>query len=114
LTGHRELTAQQIQATLMALSVETAADAIEGHAPADAVVIACGGGTRNDALMRQLSTRLQRKISTTDEFGIDPQWVEPMAFAWLAMQTLSGRPGNLPAVTGAEGPRVLGAIHPGR
>ncbi len=113
LAEHRELSPQQVQATLLALSVESVADAIEQHAPADSVVIACGGGTRNDALMRQLSDRLQRKILMTDEFGIDPQWVEPMAFAWLAMQTLSGRAGNLPDVTGAEGPRVLGTVHPG-
>ena len=44
--------------------------------------------------------------------GVDPDFVEAMGFAWLARQTLAARPGNLPSVTGARGPRVLGAIHP--
>jgi anhydro-N-acetylmuramic acid kinase len=44
--------------------------------------------------------------------GIDPDWVEAIAFAWLAKQSLDGKPGNLPAVTGARGERVLGAIYP--
>ena len=48
----------------------------------------------------------------TDELGIGADWVEALAFAWLARQTLCGEPGNLPEVTGATGPRVLGAIYP--
>jgi anhydro-N-acetylmuramic acid kinase len=52
------------------------------------------------------------KLAQTDELGIAADWVEATAFAWLAKQTMEGRPGNLPAVTGASGPRVLGAIYP--
>ena len=44
--------------------------------------------------------------------GLDPDYVEAMGFAWLARETLAGRPGNLPGVTGARGFRVLGAIYP--
>ena len=51
-------------------------------------------------------------METTDVVGIDPDWVEASAFAWLARQTLAGLPGNLPSVTGARRPVVLGAIHP--
>jgi len=52
------------------------------------------------------------ELRTTAELGLDPQWVEPVAFAWLARQTLNGLPGNIPTVTGAKGERVLGAIYP--
>ncbi len=51
-------------------------------------------------------------IDTTSALGLDPDWVEAAAFAWLAKQTLPGRPGNIPAVTGARGSRILGAIYP--
>jgi anhydro-N-acetylmuramic acid kinase len=50
-------------------------------------------------------------LASTAEFGLDPDHVEAMGFAWLARQTLHGKPGNLPTVTGAAGPRILGAIH---
>ena len=52
------------------------------------------------------------RVTTTSALGLDPDWVEAMAFAWLARETLAGREGNLPEVTGACGPRVLGAIYP--
>ena len=51
-------------------------------------------------------------MTTTDAVGVDPEWVEAWAFAWLAKQTLAGLPGNVPAVTGALGARVLGGIYP--
>jgi len=76
-------------------------------------VYACGGGTRNPELMQALARALApAHLTVTSELGLDPQWVEPVAFAWLARQTLEGKPGNLPEVTGANGPRILGAIYP--
>ncbi|NUO76606.1 MAG: anhydro-N-acetylmuramic acid kinase, partial [Lysobacter sp.] len=51
-------------------------------------------------------------VESTARHGVDPDFVEAMGFAWLARQTLSGLPGNLPSVTGARGPRVLGVVHP--
>ena len=73
----------------------------------------CGGGARNSALMDELSRRLQpRTVESTALHGVPVDQVEALAFAWLARETLAGRPGNLPAVTGARGPRVLGAIYP--
>ena len=76
-------------------------------------LIVCGGGTKNGALLRRLAGLLAPALlETSDRHGIDPQLVEAAAFAWLAKQTLDGRPGNLPSVTGARGPRVLGAVYP--
>jgi anhydro-N-acetylmuramic acid kinase len=63
--------------------------------------------------MADLQTRMPRsRVATTSTAGVDPDWVEAMAFAWLARETLASRPSSLPEVTGAVGPRVLGAIYP--
>ena len=63
--------------------------------------------------MQQLTDRIGgTAVTTTEAIGVDPEWVEAWAFAWLAEQTLAGQPGNVPAVTGATGPRVLGGIYP--
>ena len=76
-------------------------------------VIACGGGVRNPVLMRAIAACLPGVVvESSAAHGLDPDFVEAMAFAWLARETLAGRPGNLPAVTGAAGPRVLGVVHP--
>ena len=73
----------------------------------------CGGGARNDDLLRRVRQRLpETVVETTDAHGLPAEWVEAAAFAWLAREALAGRPGNLPSVTGAAGPRILGAIHP--
>ena len=67
----------------------------------------------NADLMRRLRAALgDRPLATTDVLGVPADWVEAMAFAWLARQTLRQEPGNLPEVTGARGPRVLGAVYP--
>ena len=77
------------------------------------VVRVCGGGARNTWLMERLTDRLgDTVVTTTEAIGVDPEWVEAWAFAWLAEQTLAGQPGNVPAVTGATGARVLGGIFP--
>ncbi len=102
-----------VQATLLELSAATAADALLAQQPATARVIACGGGVRNPRLLERIAARLPGvAIEDTAAYGLDPDFVEAMAFAWLARETLAGRPGNLPAVTGAHGPRVLGVVHP--
>ena len=73
----------------------------------------CGGGARNAWLMQRLNDRLEgTPVTTTEDIGVDPEWVEAWAFAWLAEQTLAGLAGNVPAVTGAAGARVLGGIYP--
>jgi anhydro-N-acetylmuramic acid kinase len=76
-------------------------------------IYVCGGGAANAALMSRLAAELPGlSVATTMDLGIDPDWVEACAFAWLARQTLLLQPGNLASVTGAAGPRVLGAIYP--
>ena len=102
-----------VQATLLALSVRTIADALRAAQPHTQRVIACGGGVHNPLLMAALAAAMPGSVVESSAMhGLDPDFVEAMAFAWLARETLAGRPGNLPAVTGAAGPRVLGAIYP--
>ncbi|WP_049622954.1 anhydro-N-acetylmuramic acid kinase [Frateuria defendens] len=102
-----------VQASLLELTARSVADAIVRHAPDAEDVLACGGGVHNPVLMERLAACLApRRVLGTAEFGIDPDYLEATAFAWLARQRVLGRPGNLPAVTGARGPRVLGAVHP--
>lgn len=100
-----------VQATLLALSVRTIAVAIRDNGPAVDEVLGCGGGVHNGALMKALADELAPiTVGSTADIGIDPDFVEAATFAWLARERLHGRPGNLPTVTGARGPRLLGAI----
>jgi anhydro-N-acetylmuramic acid kinase len=101
-----------VQATLLALTAETITDAVTRFCAGAREIYLCGGGARNAALTRALEERLApRKVAATDALDIDAEHVEATAFAWLAGRTLASQPGNLPAVTGAHGPRVLGAIY---
>ena len=102
-----------VQATLLALTTRTVTEAITSHVNDCQRVLVCGGGVSNAALMRQLRAALGRPVGSTATYGIDPQWMEPIAFAWLARASMSGEPGNLPSVTGAAGPRILGSINRG-
>lgn len=108
-------TAADVQATLCELTAVTLRDAIQLHAGGTpARVFVCGGGTYNLQLMRRIGAELGGvPVSSTAELGVDPMQVEAAAFAWLAHRHLARLPGNLPAVTGARGPRVLGGLYPG-
>lgn len=102
-----------VQATLCELTATAIARALDAHCADAREVYLCGGGARNDALRGRLAALLPaRRVTITDELGIAAESVEAAAFAWLAQRTLAGEPGNLPQVTGARGPRVLGAIYP--
>lgn len=102
-----------VQATLLEFTARSSADAILRHAANSRRILVCGGGGRNARLMDRLTALLApRIVESTAAHGIDPDFVEAAAFAWLAAATLAGRPGNLPEVTGARGPRILGAIYP--
>lgn len=102
-----------VQATLLALSALTIADALRAAQPGTARLIACGGGVHNAALMRALADALPGvTVESSAAHGLDPDYVEAMGFAWLARRTLLGLPGNLPSVTGAAGPRILGGVYP--
>jgi anhydro-N-acetylmuramic acid kinase len=102
--------AQAVQATLLELTARSVADAVSRHCRGAQRIIVCGGGAKNTALMRRLAA-LGAAGSKRATRGIDPQLVEATAFAWLAQRALEGLPGNLPSVTGADGPRVLGAVY---
>jgi anhydro-N-acetylmuramic acid kinase len=102
-----------VQATLLEFTAISISRAVRVSCPGAREVLTCGGGARNLALLRRLAALLPgKRVTTTAALGIEPEHVEALAFAWLARQALKGRPGNLPAVTGAHGPRVLGAIYP--
>lgn len=103
---------QDVQATLALLTARSIAGAVERWAPRSRTVFVCGGGAHNAHLMQRLASELgDRRIDTTARLGLPPDWVEAAAFAWLAMRTLEGKPGNLPSVTGAAAPVILGGVY---
>jgi anhydro-N-acetylmuramic acid kinase len=107
-------TPADVQATLLALTGNSIATAIQSFCKGAQEIYLCGGGAHNVALISHLQNALpQCLIQKSEVLGIDADWMEAIAFAWLAQQTLHLRPGNLPAVTGARHPCVLGAIYPG-
>ncbi|MDO9611885.1 MAG: anhydro-N-acetylmuramic acid kinase [Serpentinimonas sp.] len=105
-----------VQATLTRLTARSVAQAVQGldwgRAGLQQAWV-CGGGSRNACLMQMLAEELPGvSVQPSEVAGWPAHWVEPAAFAWLALQALEGKTGNLPSVTGASGPRVLGAIYP--
>jgi anhydro-N-acetylmuramic acid kinase len=107
------LAPEDVQATLLELTARSIADALKAEMPAAAALIACGGGARNGRLMRRLAELLPGvAIETSADHGLPVDQVEAAAFAWLAGCFKEKRPGNLPAVTGAAGPRLLGCLYP--
>ncbi|WP_115290647.1 anhydro-N-acetylmuramic acid kinase [Ectopseudomonas mendocina] len=117
LLGHLQalppLASEDVQATLVELTACSIVSALRNaQAHTDALLV-CGGGAHNACLMQRLSEMLPgAAVSSTAIEGVDPDWVEAMAFAWLAHCALEGIPGNRPSVTGAKGLRILGAIYP--
>ena len=108
LSEARTIAPQDVQATLAALTARTISDAIKGSGTTACFV--CGGGVFNASIMRGLPAALHAQ--STDALGVDPMHVEALAFAWLARQCFASAPGNVPAVTGAKGLRILGAVYP--
>ena len=101
-----------VQRTLLELTAASVADALHATQTGTRRVLVCGGGVHNPLLLQRLAARLPGiTVESTAVHGVDPDFVEAMGFAWLARETLAQRPGNLPGVTGASGPRILGAIH---
>ena len=112
-SGARVPAPVDVQATLAVLTAEAIARDVRRHAADARRLIVCGGGARNGFVMRQLALALPGvAVQTTDDFGVPVSQVEAIAFAWLARQCVHRAPGNVPTVTGAAGPRVLGAIYP--
>jgi len=106
------LDAADVQATLASYTAQTIAAGIRRDAPDAESVYVCGGGALNGHLMATLQTLVGKPVHSTEALGISPNQVEATAFAWLAARFCERQPGNLPAVTGACGPRVLGALYP--
>lgn len=105
--------AEDVQATLAEFTARSLVDAVQKLCGTPDEAYVCGGGARNALLMRLLTERgLARRVATTDFLGLPAEHVEATAFAWLARRTLHNESGNLPAVTGARGLRILGAIYP--
>jgi anhydro-N-acetylmuramic acid kinase len=104
-------TAQDVQSTLCELTAGSIADATRQFAGEARRLLVCGGGVHNRELLRRLAARLDPvAVESTGAHGLDPDWVEAVAFAWLAKQHLDGKPGNMPEVTGARHPVVLGRL----
>ncbi|MDX1562524.1 MAG: anhydro-N-acetylmuramic acid kinase [Gammaproteobacteria bacterium] len=108
-----ETAAADIQATLLEFTAKTVSDSISGLEIGDYDLVVCGGGAKNSALLRRLEAHTGVRPQTSAAFGIDPDWVEGAAFAWLARARQEHEPGNLPTVTGARQAAVLGAVYSG-
>jgi anhydro-N-acetylmuramic acid kinase len=105
--------AADVQATLLQLTVTAIAESVSAYFPEASELYLCGGGARNSLLVARLRSAMPgRKVELTDRLGVDADWLEAFAFAWLAKQAIHGVPGSLPEVTGAKGARMLGAIYP--
>lgn len=105
--------AEDVQATLLELTCQSIVQSVRQHCPGAQELYLCGGGAHNLALFSRLASLLEDcKVQTTSDLGVDSDYLEAIAFAWLAQQTLHGKTANLPLVTGARHPCVLGAICP--
>jgi anhydro-N-acetylmuramic acid kinase len=102
---------QDVARTLVELTAWAIADSLRFLPAKPNQMFVCGGGAFNSFLVDRIESLTSLGLSSTSELGVDPQQVEAMAFAWLCRQTLRGRTSSLPAVTGASGPRILGAIY---
>jgi anhydro-N-acetylmuramic acid kinase len=109
---HGNEVAVNVQATLLELTCRSIWLAIQNHCPGAKEIYLCGGGAHNQPLHNRLTALLpDNSVKTTNALGVDSDYLEAIAFAWLAQQTLHGKPANLPLVTGAKHPCILGAVY---
>jgi len=110
--GFSEIQPADVQATLCELTAASIAKTLSQLQASSSVIAICGGGVHNSYLMNRLQAQLPDcSVKTTGAWGIEPDWVEACAFAWLAMARLNNIPGNHPAVTGASKACLLGEVH---
>ncbi len=113
LRDFKNIKANTVQASLCEFTAQSIQFSIKKYLPDTQTVIVCGGGAHNTHLMQRLNNLLPEiKIDASDQHGLSADWVEAVAFAWLAKQTMEGKPGNLTDVTGADQKVILGAIYP--
>ncbi len=105
-----EISIADVQSTLCDLTATSIIRAINQYAPLTEEIYICGGGVHNKELMRRLPLLTKCPVATTEKLGVHPDWVEAMAFAWLAYQNTHHLPGNLPSVTGANSAVILGEL----
>ncbi len=106
------VSAVDVQRTLLELTAKTIADSIQTLSTLRKEIFVCGGGVLNQLLMDRLQDLLApNSINSTTKLGIEPQWIEAMAFAWLAYRRVENKPGNICNVTGAKHPQILGALY---
>ena len=104
---------QDIQNTLTEFTASACVAGMNSYGKYSKELVTCGGGAFNTYLLQRLQAGLPgMRVSTSDRHGLPPLQVEAAAFAWLARQCVLRQPGNLPSVTGAAGPRILGALYP--
>ena len=109
---NKDILLENIQATLVELTATTIADNIKTHMQKPCDIFVCGGGIHNNFLIQQLKSKLNDyQISSTKVLGADPDWIEAMAFAWFAKQTMEKQPVDLCSITGAKKPAILGGIY---
>ncbi|MFA9216098.1 MAG: anhydro-N-acetylmuramic acid kinase [Sphingomonadaceae bacterium] len=114
LSAYHGAAPEDIQFTLTRLTAITLASSITATCPHTDAIYVCGGGAYNTVLLRELSVALNKhiQVESTSALGVSPQHVESLAFAWLGYRFTQRLAGNLPAVTGAAGDRILGALYP--
>lgn len=113
LIGNPKIEPADVQRTLVRLTAQTIVQAIESTQPDTSAIFLCGGGVFNPILVEDIQSLAPScLVTSTASLGVDPMQVEAMAFAWLAYRFIQRKAGNLPAVTNAKGPRILGALYP--
>lgn len=111
LAGFGNLHPADVQATLAEFTAAGVARALEGRGEVEEVLV-CGGGARNTDLLGRIARRLPaQRVETTAAAGVDPQWVEALAFAWLARQRMHETALDLRRITGARRPVILGCVY---
>jgi anhydro-N-acetylmuramic acid kinase len=112
LTNWPDVSDVNIQASLAELTVQSVANALKQAAPQTSRLLVCGGGVHNQDLLKRLQQQLpDLTVESTADYGVDPDYVEAMAFAWLAKRTMEHKTGSLCSVTGARHNRILGGIY---
>lgn len=102
---------RDVQATLQQFTARSLAEAVQRHAPGAAVYV-CGGGARNAGLMKAIAALMSpNRVASTEMLGLDPDYVEAVAFGWFAKRTLDGLTSSAGSVTGAKGARILGGVY---